>query len=228
MNSEIIQKTNLKSKIEIGTYVFEDLEYEADLFDAKSSINGYWSYSQYKEELYQSVNHYSVDEYNPLKSILDADNPPLENMGLDRKKLLDKYGITKDGYARFVIEHHLSADKRRYRIKIKDRKSHTYIYGGTESGKSELIKSLVYQHLVYEPDATNIIIDPEGELADEIARFACLSEDDVLFVNSSDTMNILDSGGNPQAVIKVLSELLGKDEQLTSRMKRCCIIALRF
>lgn len=148
---------------------------------------------------------------------------------LYRKKT--EFDPNSGGYAATykLSPENLSNQYQIYEISLKDRKSHTYIRGGTESGKSEIIKSLVYQHLAYEPDATQIIIDPEGGLAKEIAGFNNISEDDLLFVDSSNTMNILDSGGDPQAIIKVLSELLGEDERLTSRMKRVlhhCITVL--
>lgn len=52
-------------------------------------------------------------------------------------------------------------------------KRHAYIVGGSGSGKSELMKLLVH-HLINAKEAQNysaVVIDPHGDLADEIARF---------------------------------------------------------
>jgi len=57
------------------------------------------------------------------------------------------------------------------RIPENDRKRHTYILGKSGSGKSELLKILVFAYLRKPKYCTSIIIDPHGDLAEEIARF---------------------------------------------------------
>jgi len=57
-------------------------------------------------------------------------------------------------------------------LKEEDRKAHTYITGSTKSGKSELIKILAYHYIAKKRDyCTTIIVDPHGDLSEEIARF---------------------------------------------------------
>jgi hypothetical protein len=57
------------------------------------------------------------------------------------------------------------------RIPERDRQRHTYILGKSGSGKSELLKVLVYGYLRRPGAATVVVIDPHGDLAEEIARF---------------------------------------------------------
>ena len=53
----------------------------------------------------------------------------------------------------------------------RDRQRHTYVLGKSGSGKSELLKLLVYGYLRKPGSATVVVIDPHGDLAEEIARF---------------------------------------------------------
>ena len=59
---------------------------------------------------------------------------------------------------------------RRFRIPDKAREGHTYIVGSSGSGKSELIKSLANVHMM-QGRSSVIIIDPNGDLAEEIGMF---------------------------------------------------------
>ena len=61
------------------------------------------------------------------------------------------------------------------RLKIvlpeEDRKRHTYICAKTGSGKSELLKMLVYSYLKNPGYCTTVVIEPHGDLCEEIAKF---------------------------------------------------------
>mgnify|MGYP001290732032 CR=1 FL=1 len=52
-----------------------------------------------------------------------------------------------------------------------DRQRHTYVVGGTGSGKSELIKVLVHRYLVNHTDKATVVLDPHGDMVRQIARF---------------------------------------------------------
>ena len=49
-------------------------------------------------------------------------------------------------------------------------KMHTYIVAGTGAGKSELLKTLVWQHIVKNLSAV-VVIDPNGDFSQQIATF---------------------------------------------------------
>jgi len=57
------------------------------------------------------------------------------------------------------------------RIPEVDRKRHSYILGKSGSGKSELLKLFIYSYLKRKNKVTQIILDPHGDMAEEIARF---------------------------------------------------------
>ena len=57
------------------------------------------------------------------------------------------------------------------RLSGEDRRLHTYISGGTGSGKSELIKVLVHSYVTRPDSGSVVVIDPHGKLAREIARW---------------------------------------------------------
>ena len=57
------------------------------------------------------------------------------------------------------------------RMPERDRQRHTYVLGKSGSGKSELLKLLVYGYIRKPGSATVVVIDPHGDLAEEIARF---------------------------------------------------------
>lgn len=59
----------------------------------------------------------------------------------------------------------------RLRIPEKHRRRHTYILGRSGSGKSELLKLLVYDCLQRPDHCSIIILDPHGDFAEEVARF---------------------------------------------------------
>lgn len=56
-------------------------------------------------------------------------------------------------------------------IPERDRMRHTYICAKTGSGKSELIKMLVYSYMRKPDYCTTVIIEPHGDLCEEVAKF---------------------------------------------------------
>ena len=63
----------------------------------------------------------------------------------------------------------------------KDRLRHTYITGGSGSGKSELLKQLIYSYVHKLPNyAAVVLIEPHGDLAAEVARWHDFAEADRL------------------------------------------------
>ena len=56
------------------------------------------------------------------------------------------------------------------RVSTEDRKRNTLILGGAGYGKTELIKQLIHAHL-QNADHTIMVLDPHGDMADQIARW---------------------------------------------------------
>lgn len=63
------------------------------------------------------------------------------------------------------------AQPRSLPIRESDRKRHTYLTGGTGTGKSENIKALINHYLTENQKTALVVIDPHGKLAREVARF---------------------------------------------------------
>lgn len=83
-----------------------------------------------------------------------------------------KYLTEKDEtLARFFFEKY-----RTLPISEHDRERHTYIVGGTGSGKSELVKIILYHYLTEYTAPALVVIDPHGDLAGQVARWPELAD----------------------------------------------------
>lgn len=103
-----------------------------------------------------------------------------------------------------------------------DRRQHTYVTGGSGSGKSETLKALVYGTLKFIPEASQVIIDPHGDLAEQIARWQEFRVSDRLvyiapnlFDDAVPTINPFDVGAlGPREKDLVAQEIVEAMEQL--------------
>lgn len=89
---------------------------------------------------------------------------------------LKQYPATYAGFARYVAENHphdLPFLLRRHTIPISEeyRLKHTYITGGSGSGKSEVIKSLIWHYLTRNKSTAVILLTPHAKIALEVAKF---------------------------------------------------------
>lgn len=67
----------------------------------------------------------------------------------------------------------------RYRmlpISEEDRKRHTYIVGGSGSGKSELIKWFLHHYVTRHPRTAVVLIEPHGPISKQVARWKELAD----------------------------------------------------
>lgn len=90
---------------------------------------------------------------------------------------LERYTPDEAGYREYLRDHapDLHAFLSRplpVRIEEAVRQRHTYIAGKSGSGKSELLKLLLHAYLKQQPGyATTVVLDPHGDLVEEIARW---------------------------------------------------------
>jgi len=96
-----------------------------------------------------------------------------------------------------------------------DRKYHTYIIGGTGSGKSELIKVLIYGYVCQPKSAAVVVIDPHGDLCGQLAKWEYISGTDrlvyidpFLHENHTPTLNPLDAVGASMSEKEVIAQQL--------------------
>lgn len=87
---------------------------------------------------------------------------------------LQKYEATKSGYADYLAKNCKNIApflKRSNKLPISQKGVHTYITGGTGSGKSELIKSLIWHYLTRNKGTGLVLLTPNGDIAEQVAKF---------------------------------------------------------
>lgn len=104
-------------------------------------------------------------------------------------QIVREYDPTKDtpdreGYRRYLMRKDSQffiaiADLIKAVPDSKEMKRHTYITGGSGSGKSELLKVLIRHTMTKETEAT-IVIDPHGDMVEQISRWRDFKDNDRL------------------------------------------------
>lgn len=73
-------------------------------------------------------------------------------------------------------------------ISLKERKQGTYVIGTTGTGKSTFLKNIVYQDMVNDPDHGLCVLDPHGDLIDDLLELVPEKrKDDVILFDPMDT-----------------------------------------
>lgn len=90
--------------------------------------------------------------------------------------LYAKYTPNLSGYAHFLTDDNPNTHpflNRRHKIPVSEshRRLHTYITGGTGSGKSEVIKSFIWHYLERNKSTGLVLLTPHGKIAREVACF---------------------------------------------------------
>lgn len=129
-------------------------------------------------------------------------------------------------------------------IPEKNRMRHTYITGGSGSGKSELLRLIAREYALSNKDyCAAVIVEPHGDLAEQVAKFRCFAAgssrlvyiDPNLREGYSPSFNplTLPSGANPdvyaQQLLSVFEQLLegGGDKSLTLNMQALLLPCLK-
>ena len=94
---------------------------------------------------------------------------------IDRRRVAEKLQQDEDNYFWAMRASNPTLSdffllRRRFRIPEPARQMHTYIVAGTGAGKSELLKSFIWQHIVQQQTGL-IILDPNGDFAEQVAKF---------------------------------------------------------
>ena len=106
----------------------------------------------------------------------------------------------------------------------RDRTQHTYVTGGSGSGKSETLKALIHGTLQAVNGAGMIVIDPHGDLAEQIARWSEFATADrlvyvapTIFPGLTPTINPFEVDGlGPREKDVIAQEIVEALEQLLS------------
>lgn len=94
-----------------------------------------------------------------------------------QRSIKARYDNNESGYCRYIFDRASPEDQlflqqaQIFYISEEERKRHTYISGGTGSGKSEKIKNLIHHYLTENTETAIVLIDPHGKIAEEVAHF---------------------------------------------------------
>lgn len=137
----------------------------------------YYGYNTIKKQVYEQVWHH-------LKSRYESEYYQYEQSKNEQEKL-QKYEPTLKGYSEFLTETKKVNPcflNRRYFIPVNEehRQLHTYITGGTGSGKSEVIKSFIWHYLTRNTSTGIVLLTPHGKIAEEVAKMTVNLENDRL------------------------------------------------
>lgn len=117
----------------------------------------------------------------------------------DKEDFLYKsHSTDEEGYREYLQEnapHIVKYFKKRIPVYLpeKDRLKHSFVTGKSGSGKSELLKSLIYPYVQNRGYATVIVIDPHGDLTEQVAKWRENRDGkNLVYVNP-----VLDSGFTP-------------------------------
>lgn len=145
------------------------------------------------------------------------------------KTNLGKYDETYEGYIEYLQEHQnhlIPFFFRLFNAKLPLSQVHTYIVGGTGSGKSELMKNMIYDRMKRAKSAV-IVIDPKGDLSREVSRWKENAEnperlvyfDPVLFNDKTPVINPFDLGDKSKNNIqRAIFELRQSFDQILSQI----------
>ena len=78
---------------------------------------------------------------------------------------------------------------KRFFVNEEARKKHTFITGGTGSGKSETMKTLIHHYLTANTEPAVVVMDPHGDFARDVARFEVNQTNDRLVYISPGSFN---------------------------------------
>jgi hypothetical protein len=146
------------------------------------------------------------------------------------KTHLGKYDETYEGYIEYLQEHQnhlIPFFFRLFNAKLPLSQVHTYIVGGTGSGKSELMKNMIYDRMKRAKSAV-IVIDPKGDLSREVSRWKENAEnperlvyfDPILFENKTPIINPFDLGDKSKNNIqRAIFELRQSFDQILSQIE---------
>ena len=137
---------------------------------------------------------------------------------IERNRYSKKYELTREGYLKFIEENTPKDLLKWIHTKVKDSdqvfpfdmmEAHTYIVAPIKSGKSTLMRHLIYEIQRKQPKCTQIILDPHGELSDDLLR---TKNQDIVYLDldlkagSTYCLNLFDVPNREEKTLRFASE----------------------
>lgn len=156
-----------------------------------------------------------------------------ENNAARRLDFISLYTPDIAGYYRYLLGHFpmiypfFFAWRYTLPIKEKDRERHTYVTGGSGSGKTEALKALVHHYVTRNTGTALVILDPHGDLAEEVAMWKENAHGDrLVYIDpalqagvfpSFNPLELDDGQRTPEGVDFAVQELIGVFEEMMGR-----------
>jgi len=129
----------------------------------------------------QAAKVWRAKQFLTAQQSYEKDTQIYSELALQVRTLRADYMPDRSGYLAYAINalQKNSADSgaefffkpNSFRISEAARQRHSFITGGTGSGKSETIKQLIRHYETKNPNTAVIVLDPHGKLAQEVAQF---------------------------------------------------------
>ena len=178
----------------------------------------------YKDQLQEEIESLEErHEYTYDCRFSRSDIPLYDILGImtanDRAVFIDKYTPNNMGYIHFLRDYFPFFFKAltkplALRIPEPELRKHTYITGRTGSGKTELLKSILYDKIAQNRSAI-VVLDPNGDFCKDIATFRHLHEQDrlvyidpVAFPDATPVLNPFDIADNSIEGIDISAQTL--------------------
>lgn len=147
-----------KSAIELLKKRFITFNEYKGIFDTQIDLNYVFKNIPYetREPYIQALLNINFFEYDSRRSFISNNKPTFENF---IKIFKEKSHPLQNFFFR----------KLDFYIKDHERKRHTYFVAGSGAGKSEMIKSLIYQDIKKQTSSI-LLIEPHGDLAEQVAQ----------------------------------------------------------
>lgn len=147
---------------------FMDLRASAPPFPQKPLKAEYSGPIDAKRKVFEAVN----------REVALLHQQRLTQYAKDKKRfdVLNLYPAHLAGYGSYLTDHHpqvldFFGRRRPFFLERGSRRLHTYIVGGSGSGKTECLKSAIWHYLNEEPDSAIVYIDPHSDAAEQVAKF---------------------------------------------------------
>lgn len=170
-----------------------------------------------------------------LREIYNSKLSAYEKKRKERETFEENYEDSDLGYIRFLCAENPEARSfffdRFWTLPIseEDRRRHTYITGAAGSGKSEALKAIIYHYLTRNTSTGVVLIDPHGDVAEEVGHWPELSDGArLVYIDPSlspgkmpvfNPLDILDDERNPKDISIVVKQLIEVFPELVEGME---------
>lgn len=172
---ELVNNTHPISEILLNT------KFKKEVFDCFYEVIDIFINGVYEEEMTETTTGRNyLDDPNSIKNIyeFDINNKTLKCYSLGLHDLV--FVKNQEKMIDFITGRIKSV--RGVKVPDKAREAHTYIIGASKSGKSELIKDLIFSDF-QKGNKSVILIEPHGDLAEQVAKLKDKENENLVYID---------------------------------------------